>query len=392
MLAGVFPPLVGGIQTQVLLLGRKLVERGVEVHVVTRHFTGLRREEELDGVRVHRVGSADVPRGVRAASYLLGAVHALRSLRRSIDLVHAHQLFAPAALGMLERALGRKPLLLNPHNHAEVCWLQQRGLWGRSLLAAARFTADGFVSICRPVREELERAGVAPDRIHDIANGVDTVRFRPASEDERRELRRALGMPAGPLAVYAGRLSRVKGVDVLLDAWAAVREGHLCIVGDGEDRDALQAQAAGLRRVRFHGAVADVAPLVRAADVCVLPSRAEGLPVALLEGMSAGLAVVATAVGGTPDAIDDGVNGLLVPAGDPDALADALRRALGPDGARLGERARARVLRSYSIDAVADRVLELYQLLLRPERERDLRKANDSRANVAKAPPSALAQ
>ena len=199
-------------------------------------------------------------------------------------------------------------------------------------------------------------------------------------------------MPAGPLAVYAGRLSRVKGVDVLLDAWAAVREGHLCIVGDGEDRDALQAQAAGLRRVRFHGAVADVAPLVRAADVCVLPSRAEGLPVALLEGMSAGLAVVATAVGGTPDAIDDGVNGLLVPAGDPDALADALRRALGPDGARLGERARARVLRSYSIDAVADRVLELYQLLLRPERERDLRKANDSRANVAKAPPSALAQ
>jgi glycosyltransferase involved in cell wall biosynthesis len=365
MLAGVFPPLVGGIQTQVLQLGRKLVERGVEVHVLTRHLPGSSREEELDGVRVHRVGNGDAPRGVRAATYLLGALEALRSMRHRIDLLHAHQLFAPTAVAMVGRALARKPLLINPHNHTEVAHLERHAP-GRLLLAAARATSHAFISICRPVREELERIGVEPERIHDIPNGVDTERFRPASAADRLELRRALGLPAGPLVIYAGRLARVKGLDVLLHAWPAVDAGaHLCIVGDGEEGVALRAQASGLRGIRFHGALTDVAPLLRAADVCVLPSRGEGLPVALLEAMSSGLAVVATAVGGVPEAIEDGKTGLLVPPEAPHALAEALRRALGPAAAGLGQLARARALQSYSVDAVADRVLDLYRKVLR---------------------------
>jgi glycosyltransferase involved in cell wall biosynthesis len=368
MLAGVFPPLVGGIQTMVLQLGRKLVERGVEVHVLTRHLPGLRKEEEMDGVHVLRVGNGNAPRGLRAGTYLFGALEALRRLRHRIDLLHAHQLFGPAVVAMLVRAVVRKPLLINPHNHGEVALLERRGLPGRLLLAAARATSHAFISICRPIRQELERIGVPPERIHDIANGVDTARFRPASADERLELRRALGLPAGPLVVYAGRLEQVKGVDLLLRAWPAVAGGaHLCIVGDGDDREALQAQAAGLRGVRFHGAVTDVAPLLRAADACVLPSRGEGLPVALLEAMSTGLPVVATAVGGVPEAVENGRTGLLVPPEDPGALAEALRRALGPAGTALGQAARARVLESYSIDAVACRVLDLYSMVLREQ-------------------------
>lgn len=370
MVAGVFPPLVGGIQTHVAQLGRKLVERGVEVHVLTRHHPGLRREEELHGVQVHRVGNGDAPRGVRAASYLFGALQTLRSLRRRIDLIHAHELLAPAMVAMLGRALARKPLLINPHNHAEVALLERRGVPGRLVLAAARATSHAFISICRPIRNELERIGVAPERIHDVSNGVDTDRFRPASAEERIGLRRALGLPRGPLVVYAGRLARLKGLDLLLQAWPEVAAGaHLCIVGDGEERDALQAQAAGLRGVRFHGPVADVAPLLRAADACVLPSRAEGLPLALLEGMSSGLAVVATAVGGIPEVIEDGRSGLLIQPEAPAALAEALRRALGPEGATLGQLARARVLQSYSIDGVADRVLDLYSRMMRQQAE-----------------------
>jgi glycosyltransferase involved in cell wall biosynthesis len=377
MLAGVFPPQVGGIQTQVLQLGRKLVERGVEVHVLTRHLSGLRREEELDGVHVHRVGNGDAPRGVRAATYLFGALKALRTLRHRVDLLHAHQIFAPAALALAGSAMARKPLVINPHNHTEVAFLEQRGASGRLLLAAARAKAHAFISICRPIREELERIGIAPERIHDIGNGVDTTRFRPASADERLELRRTLGLPAGPLVIYAGRLSREKGLDLLLQAWPGVAAGsHLCIVGDGEEREALQAQAAGLRGVRFHGAVTDVAPLMRAADACVLPSRVEGLPVALLEGMSCGLPVVATAVGGTPGAVEDGATGLLVPPEDPGALAEALCRALGTEGSALGRLARARVLQSYSIDAVADRVLGLYRMLCEQAEPRLLRVAH----------------
>lgn len=370
MLAGVFPPLVGGIQTHVAQLGRKLVERGVEVHVLTRHHPGLRREEELHGVQVHRVGNGDAPRGVRAATYLFGALQRLRSLRHRIDLIHAHELLAPAVVAMLGRALARKPLLINPHNHTEVALLERRGLPGRLVLEAERATSHAFISICRPIRKELERIGVAPERIHDVANGVDTDRFRPASAEERVELRRALGLPPGPLVVYVGRLARLKGLDLLLQAWPEVAAGaHLCIVGDGEEREALQAQAAGLRGVRFHGPVTDVAPLLRAADACVLPSRAEGLPIALLEGMSSGLAVVATAVGGIPEVIEDGRSGLLIQPEAPAALAEALRRALGPEGVTLGQLARARVLQSYSIDGVADRVLDLYSRMMRQQAE-----------------------
>jgi glycosyltransferase involved in cell wall biosynthesis len=170
--------------------------------------------------------------------------------------------------------------------------------------------------------------------------------------------------------VYAGRLAREKGPDVLLEAWPAVSPAaHLLIVGDGEDRAALQTQ--NRRGVQFLGAVTDTAPYLRAADVGVLPSRSEGLSVALLEGMSCGLPMVATAVGGTADALEDERTGLLVPPEDPPALAAALRRALGPEGAVLGKNARDRVLRSYSIDAVADRTLDLYWMVCR-ERAADL--------------------
>lgn len=372
MIAGVFPPLVGGIQTHVSQLSRKLVERGVEVHVLTRHLPGLVKDEDLHGIRVHRVGNGNARRGVRAASYLFGALQKLRELGPSIDLIHAHELLQPAAVAMLGRMLSGKPLVINPHNDGEVAQLEHGGLYARTLLSAARRRSDAFISICRPVRQELERIGVAPARIYDIGNGVDTRRFRPASREERLDLRSALGLPRGPLVMYTGRLAAVKGVDVLLQAWPRVAgDAHLCIVGDGEDRESLEAQAASLPRVQFFGAVSDVTSLMRAADVCVLPSRAEGLPIALLESMSAGLPVVAAAVGGIPDAVEDGVSGLLVPPADPAALAEGVRRALGAEGDALGRMARARILERYSIDAVTDRVLDLYATLVRePARAR----------------------
>ena len=362
MLAGVFPPFIGGIQTHTLQLARRLVEHGVEVHVLTRHHTGLSRQECMDGVHVHRVGDAGLPRGIRAASYLLGALATLHRLRNDIHLLHAHQLMAPALVGYLGRAMLGKPLVLNPHSPVEVAQLQARGASGRLQLAAARRFGDAFVSICKPITVELLRAGVDEGRIHFIPNGVDTRVFRPANSSERAELRRELGLSHSPMVVYAGRLSYVKGIDVLLDAWPHLEDrAQLCIVGDGEDAAALREHAAGLRGVRFVGPIRNPAPFLRAADVAVMPSRSEGLSVALLEAMSCGLSTVATAVGGSPDAIDDGIDGLLVPPEDPPALAGALIRAL--ETPSMGLAARARIVEGHSIDRVADRVLALYRAL-----------------------------
>jgi len=362
MLAGVFPPSIGGIQTHTLHLARKLAKQGVEVHVLTRHHLDLSREERMEGVHVHRVGDATLARGIRAGSYLLGALATLHRLRDQIHLLHVHQLLAPALVGYLGRAMLGKPLVLNPHSPAEVAMLEAQGVSGRLQLAAARRYGDAFVSICKPITVELLRAGVEEERIHFIPNGVDASTFHPAGDSERAELRRELGFSNSPMVVYAGRLSYVKGVDVLIEAWPRLEaRAQLCIVGDGEDAAALREHAVRLRGVRFVGPVRDPAPFLRAADVAVMPSRSEGLSVALLEAMSCGLSTVATAVGGSPDVIEDGVDGLLVPPEDPPALAAALIRAL--ETPSMGLAARARIVKRHSIDRVAEQTVALYRAL-----------------------------
>ena len=362
MLVGVFPPSIGGIQTHTLQLARRVVSQGANVHVVTRHHESLPRYECVDGVHVHRVGDGTLPRGIRVGSYLAGALARLRVLRNDVHVLHAHELLAPAFVGCLARAMLRKPLVLNPHSPTELSHLAA-SVTGRLQLAAIRRCGDAFVSICQPITRELLRVGIDRDRLHRISNGVDSGRFRPTTPFDRREVRHELGLSPGPTVVYLGRLSNVKGVDVLLDAWPWLEErAHLCIVGEGEDEPGLRRRAERLRGVTFVGAQRDPLPFLRAADVAVLPSRSEGMSVALLEAMSCGLTTVASAVGGTPELIEDGKNGLLVPPGNPGALAAALIRAL--DNPSMGPAARARIVERHSIDWVATQMISLYQALV----------------------------
>jgi glycosyltransferase involved in cell wall biosynthesis len=168
--------------------------------------------------------------------------------------------------------------------------------------------------------------------------------------------------------LYVGRLHVEKGVDTLLDAWprvlCQVPDGTLVLVGDGPLREDLQAR--GIPRVLFVGNVQDPLPYLQAAEVFVLPSRSEGLSGALLEAMATGLPCVATAIGGTVDVVTDGVDGWLVPANHPDALAQRLTTALldPPERARVGLAARQRVLREFSLTDVARRLAQVYRALV----------------------------
>jgi glycosyltransferase involved in cell wall biosynthesis len=228
------------------------------------------------------------------------------------------------------------------------------------------------VAVSQAIRDELVTAGAPPESIWSITNGVDTDRFCPVVAGERRMVRRALGFDDGPLVVFAGRFAPEKGVDVLLDAWprlvARVPGARLCLMGSGGEEARLRQQAHALRiegSVLFTGGVADVAPYVRVADVAVLPSRSEGMPVALLEAMSCALPVVATRVGGSAEVLDDGVTGRLVPAESPEALAAGLSEALleRAPAARRAEAARAHVLAHHAMDVVADDFVSLYEAL-----------------------------
>jgi glycosyltransferase involved in cell wall biosynthesis len=233
-------------------------------------------------------------------------------------------------------------------------------------LALLRQNVAAFIAISSEIEHELAEIGVAGRQQVRIPNGVDTDRFTPATAEAKQMARATLGLPAhAPVALYTGRLEPEKRIDLLLAAWPAVRQAHpqarLLIVGGGPQEEHLRSSAG--EGVYWLGPVADVLPFLQAADLFVLPSSTEGLSNALLEAMATGLPPLATAVGGAPDLIISGENGLLVPADDGPALEEALLSLLA-DPARLvalGRQARRRVVAGYALADVARRLRQLYE-------------------------------
>jgi glycosyltransferase involved in cell wall biosynthesis len=205
-------------------------------------------------------------------------------------------------------------------------------------------------------------------------NGVDTRVFRPLSDAERSETRRALGLGEGPVVGFVGRLISVKGIETLLEAVAALAETRGLIVGEGPHRVALEAYAAELgvsERVRFVGSQPPerVAGLLNAMDVFVLPSRTspewvEFFGRVAVEAMACGVPVVGSDSGEIPRTLGDA--GLVFPEGDASALADCLTRILLDPAlaATLRERGQERVSSLYAWEAVATRTVEAYRSVL----------------------------
>jgi glycosyltransferase involved in cell wall biosynthesis len=192
------------------------------------------------------------------------------------------------------------------------------------------------------------------DDVSVIYNGIDTAPFDAAEPAN-------LGLPPGAVAMgFVGRFDVHKGVRDLAAAWptvaGALPDAHLVVTGKGPLEDELRATLADASRVHFLGYRKDVPAVMKALDVLVLPSYTEGAPNVVQEAMAAGRAVVASAVSGTPELVDDGATGLLFPAGDRDALTRALLAVGGDAGlrARMGAAGRARVEREFTMDAMVD--------------------------------------
>jgi glycosyltransferase involved in cell wall biosynthesis len=239
--------------------------------------------------------------------------------------------------------------------------------------------ADALVAMSRAIRAEFLDAGIPPERAVLIPHGVDTARFRPAAAGERSALRTRLGLPSdASIAVYTGRLLRGKGLEVLIDAFAAVAaadpRARLLIVGSGAGQPlsieaSLQAQveAAGLApRVSLVGRVDSVQDYLRASDVFVFPSLFEALGLSLLEASACGLPAVASRTGGIVDVVEDGASGRLVEPGSAAALAEALTGLLDDPARRSawGTRARAIAEARFDLDASVGRYRALFAELI----------------------------
>jgi glycosyltransferase involved in cell wall biosynthesis len=330
--------------------------------VTARHDGPLAREIVARGVPRHDLGAARLadPR----ALYRL-----LRLLRRQrCNLLHAHGQDA-AVLGAVACRLSGTPFVVTRHVLDEPAGDRRQRLRRRAALAACR-AARRVVAVSQAAAERLAAlARIPPGRITVIPNGVEVARFAGAGQTAAAAaLRAEWGVAAGdPLLVVPAVLREGKGHDLLLRALPELERElpalRLVFVGAGELEPRLRRQASELGvRVVFAGERQDMPAVYAAADLVVLPSLAEALPTALIESAAAARPVVATAVGGAVEIVEDGVTGLLVEPGNVAALAAAVRTLLADRdlAARLGRRAREVAASRFTLDLQIERTVAVW--------------------------------
>ncbi|GAB3104964.1 glycosyltransferase family 4 protein [Isoptericola nanjingensis] len=365
-----------GASVHVQAVLRELVRAGAEVHVVTTR-PGDDTPDDLRGVVVHRVpvaptgSTAGRERALQDADARVGDLLDALHERAGIDLVYErYSLWGTAATawaaddGVPSVLEVNAPLVAEQRTHRE---LVDEAAAERCVRAAVG-AATAVVAVSGPVAAwAADRAGEDPEKVHVLANGVDTGRIVPAAG-------RCWGRQdtTAFTVLFVGTLKPWHGLDVLIDAFAGVRarvpDARLLLVGDGPEREAVLARADALGvadAVEHAGAVApsEVPALLHRADVAVAPYPALDdfyfSPLKVYEYLAAGLPVVASAVGELPDALEHGDAGVLVPPGRAAALADAIVALAHDDDRRaaLGARAREVAVERHDWSAVVRRAL-----------------------------------
>lgn len=272
------------------------------------------------------------------------------------DVIHSHE-FVMAVYGAAAARRLRRPHVITLHGNQQTTQKCRR----RVALRWAIHNSGHSIAVSHDTRRHFESAlGIRAGLLEVIPNGI------PERVGQRRILRDALGLTASDVLILSvGNLTPRKGHAVLLQAVARMQvDGldipwHLVIVGDGPERPRLEgmiAEASLDQRVHLLGSRTDIPDIQAAADVFVMPSLWEGLPLAILEAMFGGNAVVASDISGIPEAIEHGAHGLLVPPGDPAALAAALVSVLRDPAfrRRLADAALARARKEFTIGAMTD--------------------------------------
>lgn len=367
---------VGGTERHVMGLGRGLDPKRFELHLACfKRWGHFLPELQAQGYPIseYTIGRLYSP------ATLWHQVRLARQARRCrFDIVHAYNFYANVFAVPAARLAG-VPVVLASIRDTGVYLTPAKKRVQRAICALA----DRVVVNAEAIRSWLVGEGFRAERIVVIPNGIDLARF--AGRPDGARVRRELGIPAGaPIVAVLSRLDRLKGLEYFLEAAARIRhrvpEARFLIVGDRmmvRDGQVVHEKAyrAGLEalarrlgldgRIVFTGFRLDVPELLSEVAVSVLPTLSEGLSNTILESMAAGVPVVATTVGGNPEAVEHRVTGLMVPPRDADSLAAAITALLGsPDLARaLGGAARRRVAERFSLGTMVSRTERLYEEL-----------------------------
>lgn len=338
-----YPPTISGVTVVVNKVAHEMARRGHEVVVVTASDTGAPYEHDDGGVHVVRVRSAPNPYWRAGRLPIAGAEHLEEIvLGFSPHVIHSHEsAWLAWQLARLREEI-RVPLIATCHfvprflshylRRSLRTGARERVAWQVAVRLLDRF--DCVVFPTETQRRMYVQAGLStPTRV--ISNGVDLRRYRPGPGDDPA----GLALPPRPRVLAVGRVARDKRLDILLHAFAYLRDtrASLVVAGDGQAREKLERLAIELQldgRVVFTGSVPEaVMPdLYRACDVYAITSLVEVQSITTLQALATGLPVVAASAGALPEVVQHGVTGLLVPPQDPVATASALRSLVGDPG------------------------------------------------------------
>jgi L-malate glycosyltransferase len=357
---------VGGTERQLLSLAKGLDRSRFDLRIAClKRFGAFLPELEALGVPV--------------VSYPIHSLHGLHTLkellrcardmrRERTQILHTFN-FYPNMFAIPAGRLAGVPVIIATLRDMGDLWTPMQRRTQRWMCRMSH----RVVANADAVREQAVRDGYDPKAVCVIRNGLDLAKFSLLHDNVGQ--REALGLPPGvPVVAVFSRLNhQVKGIHLFLEAAARVaplhRDARFLVVGDGPLRAGLEALAGRLGigdRVRFTGYRSDIGEAMAAVSIAVIPSLSEGLSNVLLESMAASLPVIATRVGGTPEVVQHGHSGLLVPPGDPEALATAIGSLLSDPGraAALGRAGRRRVEQLFQIGRMVGETEALYNDML----------------------------
>ena len=356
---------IWGPERQIAELARHLPAHGMAMELIMLRRWGLDAEPHPLTTAVRAAGGQAFELSARPQD-IPGVVAFLRQRLHHNDLIHTHD-FKADLLTIIARRLAPTPWLATDH-HLAVDDDPLLRLFGH----VDRWALTRANAVVTPSQAQARRlaASIPGDRIHIIPHGIDAAAFAQAAGERRNEARNRHGVTdSQPLVALFGRLEPVKGHSDFLQAAKLLLQTrpdiHFWIVGDGRLAPTLPRQAEQLgiaHAVSFLGYQRDVAPLMAASDLIVLPSYHESFGMVLIEALALAKPVIASAVGGIPEVIQDGAHGYLASPGHPEQLCELILHALAhpQQAAQLGLAGSERVREVFSIEVMIERMAALY--------------------------------
>lgn len=364
----------GGPELQAQKVAASLMARGHSVFIIAKGSGQAPVQEVLNGLKIVRLNR----RGLASVDLFLQ----LYKYRNDFDVIHVHGVGRLASVSINFGKYFQKKVFIKVTTAGHVIKepasgikeFMQKILPFRERKLKLLQQADGVISISSEIRNELEKNGFSKKHIYDIPNGIDTLKYYPASSEDKIKLRNTLGLPVDKrIFIYTGKLTRRKGLDTLLAAWCqsspAKENGLLVMLGSGRGQgDSLESYISHSikensleQSVVVLGDVDNVFDYLRASDVFVFPSRREGLPNSLLEAMACGLLCIASDIGGNNDLIISGKNGFLLPVEEVSEWEKQIESAIITLDDSLMESAASMIKDKYDLRVTVDKLERLFK-------------------------------